>query len=674
VSVRFLIGDAGSRLKQLPDESVHMVCTSPPYFGLRDYGTAQWEGGDPACDHQEAVSLRRDSPGGFHNSTSRGTQAATVAVARQLRSVCGKCGARRIDSQIGIEATPSEYVAELVAVFREVRRVLRSDGVCWLNLGDSFSSGVPNIPDLLARRLEGDVLFFGRADPRGRSAERVHVLIYDKAAPNPIFKPLFRAQRVLVKNRQDDLCQIGGALNAPVTVWVDGVLRLDLINEADSECAANLPENVAVIITGGELCSNPSLRDVVASSALAIKHAEAPFAVKVSREPVAEGITSDVSVWNSVTLNAGSVSIPHTNAINEPVALFDRAKLRAGGGRDLTIRNATAEHVSLSLERRCELRFQSVAQLFLLHDGGLTPYRTALAEAKKYWNANRQKQEFGIPEMAKRALMEDGWICRQTIIWEKPNPMPESVTDRCTKSHEYVFLLTKSASYFYDSAAIAEPFADDRMGNPGAYKRTSSKAKGAVNDRQDLGFLNNGDGWNSDGSRTVRNRRSVWTIATEPSSLGHFALMPTALAELCIKAGTSERGCCPLCGKGWVRVVERGQTTRDGPTASGWREIARGDQASVRRLGETQKETLGWRPSCSCSSYTTEADAAVMLNFHPVPATVLDPFAGAGTTGLVADRLGRNAILIELNHAYAAMARTRLEADAGMFTCLEAAE
>jgi hypothetical protein len=485
VSVRFLIGDARSRLKELPDESVHCVCTSPPYFGLRDYGTAQWEGGDPACEH---VAAERPPVVGSSSTLGFPADGGPRRIAKgnnyhgaykqQFRSVCGKCGARRIDSQIGLEPTPAAYVAELVAVFREVRRVLRSDGTVWLNLGDSFSSGVPNVPDLLARRLEGDVLFFGRADPRGRSAERIHVLIYDKTAPNPIFKPLFRAQRVLVKNRQDDLCQIGGGLNAPVTVWVDGALRLGLINESNSECAANLPENVAVIITAGELCSNPALRDVVALTALAVKHAQAPLSVEVSREPIAESIASDVSVWDSITLNAGSVSIPHTDAINEPVALFDGAKLRAGGIRDLTIRSATAEHVTLCVERRCELRFQSVAQLFLLHDGGLTPYRTALAEVKKYWNANRQKQELGIPEMTKRALMEDGWICRQTIIWAKPNPMPESVTDPPTKAHEAVFLLTKSASYAYDAQAIAEPFADDRIGTL-AHTENLSKAKGA---------------------------------------------------------------------------------------------------------------------------------------------------------------------------------------------------
>jgi DNA modification methylase len=132
VSVRFLIGDARSRLKELPDESVHCVVTSPPYFGLRDYGTAQWDGGDPACDHRapSRFDYALNSGLGPTGVQTQGSNAGSGTV-QQFRSVCGKCGARRIDSQIGLEESPAAYVAELVAVFREVRRVLRSDGTVW---------------------------------------------------------------------------------------------------------------------------------------------------------------------------------------------------------------------------------------------------------------------------------------------------------------------------------------------------------------------------------------------------------------------------------------------------------------------------------------------------------------------------------------------------------------
>ena len=133
------VGDVREMLAQLPDESVDCVVTSPPYWGLRDYGTGAWDGGDPDCDHAEKMarndSARLDADlGGGHG---RGT---TVNTAIQFRDVCGKCGARRVDSQIGLEPTPDLYVETIVAVFRQVRRVLAAHGTCWVNLGDSYAS------------------------------------------------------------------------------------------------------------------------------------------------------------------------------------------------------------------------------------------------------------------------------------------------------------------------------------------------------------------------------------------------------------------------------------------------------------------------------------------------------------------------------------------------------
>ncbi len=185
----------------------------------------------------------------------------------------------------------------------------------------------------------------------------------------------------------------------------------------------------------------------------------------------------------------------------------------------------------------------------------------------------KPKDLLGIPWMVAFALRADGWWLRQDIIWHKPNPMPESVTNRCTKAHEYVFLLTKSARYFYDAAAIAE---EAERGDAGSRFDQGKTAQHQL-DRQ-------ASGARIDDGR--RNARSVWPIATQPFSGAHFATMPPALAERCIRAGS--------------------------------------------RPGDM----------------------------------VLDPFGGAGTTGLVADRLGRSATLIELNPEYARLARERITADA----------
>ncbi|HUT60359.1 MAG TPA: DNA methyltransferase, partial [Phycisphaerae bacterium] len=119
------------RLGELADGSVHCVVTSPPYWGLRDYGTARWEGGDPKCDHKVG---RFTSPASDKQKSNAGSGE------RQAAETCPRCGARRIDQQIGLERTPGEYVRKMVAVFREVRRVLRDDGTLWLNLGDSYAT------------------------------------------------------------------------------------------------------------------------------------------------------------------------------------------------------------------------------------------------------------------------------------------------------------------------------------------------------------------------------------------------------------------------------------------------------------------------------------------------------------------------------------------------------
>ena len=222
------------------------------------------------------------------------------------------------------------------------------------------------------------------------------------------------------------------------------------------------------------------------------------------------------------------------------------------------------------------------------------------------------KDLMGIPWRVAFALQADGWYLRQDIIWSKPNPMPESVRDRCTKAHEYIFLLSKSERYYYDAEAIKESAVAEDLGDfDGGPQRLAngSNANEGRNYRKPRSAGNKShkyvEAYNrseTEEHRTKaglmavadvpwlkRNKRSVWEVATSPYSEAHFATFPPALIEPCILAG------CPKGG------------------------------------------------------------------------TVLDPFGGAGTTALVADRHGRNAILIELNEAYAEMAERRVRNEAGMF-------
>jgi DNA modification methylase len=130
---------ADARHIPLSDGCVQCVVTSPPYWGLRDYGTARWDGGDLACDHKQGTARQdggRVNVNGFNGSAAVDSHKGAM----NFKDVCGKCGARRIDQQIGLEQTPDAYVAELMAVFREVRRVLRDDGTVFLNIGDSYAS------------------------------------------------------------------------------------------------------------------------------------------------------------------------------------------------------------------------------------------------------------------------------------------------------------------------------------------------------------------------------------------------------------------------------------------------------------------------------------------------------------------------------------------------------
>jgi DNA modification methylase len=297
------LGDCREVLAKLPSESVNCCVTSPPYYGLRDYGVA---------------------------------------------------------GQIGLEQTPDAYVAEMVAVFREVRRVLREDGTLWLNLGDSYAA-------------QGGS-HAGRDDQKGVGAARV---------------------------------------------------------------------------------------------------------------------------------------------------------LAAGGG-DSGTRKAPS---------------------------GLKP-----------------KDLIGIPWRVAFALQADGWWLRQDIIWSKPNPMPESVTDRCTKAHEYIFLLSKAERYHYDAEAMKEPAVKGAAGSTFHKGKTATHQAGRASGKDRV-------------EGETRNRRSVWTVATQPFSGAHFATFPPDLIEPCVKAGCPEGG------------------------------------------------------------------------------TVLDPFNGAGTTGVVAYQQGRKYIGIELNPSYAEMAKERIRTE-----------
>lgn len=266
---------------------------------------------------------------------------------------------------------------------------------------------------------------------------------------------------------------------------------------------------------------------------------------------------------------------------------------------------------------------------------------------KRGWKGAKEKDLVGMPWRLAFALQVGGWWLRSDIIWSKPNPMPESVTDRPTKAHEYIFLLTKSARYFYDNEAVKELGTGRDPGNVLPHKHDD----GTTLNRTKAGLRNIAPS-------TSRNLRSVWTIASAPFAEAHFSTFPPLLAEICIKAGTSEKGCCPSCGAPLVRDIERTGEWRaphNGNNAKHNGTIYRTNPGGGIAGANTSRMSIdrGFRSSCACPSAS------------PAPCTVLDPFSGAGTTMMVADRLQRDAIGIELNPEYVEMAQARIGRDQG---------
>lgn len=257
------------------------------------------------------------------------------------------------------------------------------------------------------------------------------------------------------------------------------------------------------------------------------------------------------------------------------------------------------------------------------------------------------KQLGCIPFKVAIALQQDGWILRQDIIWHKPNPMPESVTDRCTKAHEYIFLLSKSPKYYFDNEAIKEDAKQTIKSNRvGKKRRVDYRPLGTIKDVV--------TGSDKTTVRTnKRNKRSVWTVTTKPFKGAHFATFPKDLIEPCVLAGCPDKVCVD-CNEPYVRQVEskrlrRNELPKDDPRyRPNTYEGSYKDINGKADAGYTETKDLGLEKQCQCKSNETKSG------------TVLDPFGGSGTTAQVANGHNRDAILIELNEEYIEIAKQRI--------------
>jgi DNA modification methylase len=263
------------------------------------------------------------------------------------------------------------------------------------------------------------------------------------------------------------------------------------------------------------------------------------------------------------------------------------------------------------------------------------------SNAQKVPSGLKAKDLIGVPWLVAFALRADGWYLRQEIIWAKTAPMPESVRDRCARAHEQVFMLSKRPTYFYDQEAIKQPSSDPGRENGRDGRDEDERARPPGSRPRTLA--------RRDYREHGANRRSVWTLGPEPYADAHFAVMPGRLAQDCLLAGSSEM-CCGTCGAPWERVVERtSMVVREGPGRAGLKDAATGATSRTATTGTMLEpptsRTVGWRASCE----------------HDDPSgssVVLDPFSGAGTTGVQALRAGRSYVGVELNAGYAELARS----------------
>jgi len=268
-----------------------------------------------------------------------------------------------------------------------------------------------------------------------------------------------------------------------------------------------------------------------------------------------------------------------------------------------------------------------------------------------------------IPFRIALAAQSDGWWVRSVIIWHKLNPMPESVKDRPTNSYEFILMLTKSVRYYYDADAVREPLAEATIKraespfHPEHWKsRLYRETQGTERDAQT--FNQEVYAKIARGEKTHRNLRDVWTFPTTPFPGAHFAVFPESLPSICIKAATSEKGCCPKCGAPWARVIDKKPSQFNIRVRDAWAGRAtpeEGYKATEEEIARYPgnhpdmgyRQTLGWRSTCNCGID------------NPTACTVLDPFAGSGTTLLVATKLGRKSIGYDISESYCKMAVNR---------------
>lgn len=715
-------GDALEVLSRMEDKSVQCCVTSPPYYGLRDYGTGTWIGGDPNCSHYRTSKYSKDDSTG-HKAMGEQGQAVGDAI---YKSVCKLCGATRVDKQVGLEETPEEYIERLVKIFREVKRVLKDDGTLWVNIGDTYNvssyhkteetngngkqgtnrgsyentvdrptakcckpKDLIGIPWMLAFALRADGWYLrqdiiwclsgGAYVYANTTKGTMPIMVRELARLNPSTVKLWNGkewvQMQSIRKSNDFGRKLQIVLRSGERInctdghkWVleDGstVFAKDL-KVGDILKSYNLPDN-------GEYKPGFLTEDVLWFLGLYLaegSHSDDCIQISLNTDEFSwydriNDAVEHLGGTTKCTVNGNTLNIRvHSRVMDSVIKQFIGGKV------------AKNKHLTNACWRLSNDNLRHILEGYFDGDGhydkgririGFTrnyylerDLRTAAARlgatltltpcfskcnGKKFpsfrgewrWNTSGHFNCRDRGEIVKIVSgngrnfydisvdSDDHTYCLASGVLThncKPNPMPESVTDRCTKSHEYIFLLSKSPKYLFNSDSILEEANFD--GRHDTINKGSKKAVGEdfipngstdFKTREyerwkfkkvstDIKFGGNKYGGNNDshyqtysGNQfqqrvlengdveiAVRNKRDVWRVPVSTYSEAHFATYPEELILPCILAGTNE-----------------------------------GD-------------------------------------------TVLDPFNGSGTTGIVAIRNGRKYIGIDLNQKYIDLAYARFD-------------
>lgn len=550
-----LQGDALTVLKTLPSDGVDCCITSPPYWGLRDYG---------------------------------------------------------IKGQLGLEGTPEEYVAKLVEIFREVKRVLRKEGTLWLNLDTSYISEYIESyeyiirPDISRDEQRQALQAIAQAlssmwqtdEPTEQDMQGV--LCSTNETARPLYPKSMPEVQQGVYRPQGPRGERAGEVLQPL------LRKVGQPNEKEGNSSSDLSDMREAIqqIQGGD--QENGRNAALLQSGMLVQLQPEGQSLSLERgagwpnEPGWGEMAEDCTGQGRVALP----NLPCEQQTGSPPYIPIRSVPRKEMGCQQRNNPLPGLPPEIPLSRKRIPRnpvFHGICASSGLES--ITIPKNAIPKSVLHLFQPRHvlkpKDDAMIPAKVALALQDDGWTLRQTICWSKPNPMPESIKDRCTKSHEYIFLLTKGQKYYFDQKAITEPAKETSIARLARAVSNKNKWLGGANGQtkhtmnqprenykhlkgEAPGTFGGADHLVTSWEGNV-NKRSVWTIPTPSYKGAHFATFPEALVEPMIKAGCPERG------------------------------------------------------------------------------IVLDPFIGSGTTGMVAQKLGRNYIGIELNPDYVRMAEERLQ-------------